>query len=297
MDRFSEIQAFLAVCETGSFTRAAERLSLSRSRISQLVAELEDRLGVTLLHRTTRVVQLTPEGEHFRVRCQSGIRQLESAEVSLKLMSERLSGPVRINSVGGLIGEYYVARVLTEVADQHPSLDIHLDFSSQRVDLNQDPVDLVIRGGDDPGPNVAAERIGQLQFMLCASPRYLNQAGFPRHPRELARFNCLRGTPRVWWFHKDGESFEHHPEGNWFSPSSQAQLLAAEQGLGIARLSNLVLREPLQQGRVIQVLNDWRIANTSLWLVWAERTELPKRVRMVRDHLIQRFHSFDLGRL
>ncbi|GGX48054.1 LysR family transcriptional regulator [Saccharospirillum salsuginis] len=297
MDRFSEIQAFLAVCETGSFTRAAESLSLSRSRISQLVAELEDRLGVTLLHRTTRVVQLTPEGEHFRVRCQSGIRQLESAEVSLKLMSERLSGPVRINSVGGLIGEYYVARVLTEVAAQHPSLNIHLEYSSQRVDLNQDPVDLVIRGGDDPGPHVEAERIGQLEFMLCASPRYLNQVGFPRHPDELSNFNCLRGTPRVWRFHKGNETVEHQPEGNWFSPSSQAQLLAAEQGLGIARLSNLVLREPLQQGRVIQVLNDWRIANTSLWLVWAERTELPKRVRTVRDHLIRRFHSFDLGSL
>jgi len=297
MDRFSEIQAFLAVCETGSFTRAAESLSLSRSRISQLVAELEDRLGVTLLHRTTRVVQLTPEGEHFRVRCQSGIRQLEAAEVSLKLMSERLSGPVRINSVGGLIGEYYVARVLTEVATQHPSLNIHLDYSSQRVDLNQDPVDLVIRGGDDPGPHVEAERIGQLEFMLCASPRYLNQVGFPRHPDELSSFNCLRGTPRVWRFHKGQETIEHQPEGNWFSPSSQAQLLAAEQGLGIARLSNLVLREPLQQGRVIRVLNDWHIANTSLWLVWAERTELPKRVRTVRDHLIRRFHSFDLGSL
>lgn len=297
MDRFSEIQAFLSVCEHGSFTRAAEQLNLSRGRVSQLVAELEQRLGVTLLHRTTRVVQLTPEGEHFRVRCQSGMQQLESAEVSLKLMADRLSGPVRVNSVGGLVGEHYVARVLTEVVAQHPALEIRLDFSSQRVDLNRDPVDLVIRGGDDPGTHVEAERIGRLQFMLCASPRYLNQEGFPRHPRDLERFNCLTGTPRVWQFRKGNEAYDHHPAGNWHSPSSQAQLLAAEQGLGIVRLSNLVLREPLQQGRVVRILHDWEIANTSLWLVWAERTELPKRVRTVRDHLIRRFHSFDLGSL
>lgn len=295
MDRFSEIQAFLAVCDAGSFTRAAEQLSLSRGRVSQLVAQLEERLGVTLLHRTTRSQHLTPEGEHFRVRCQAGFQQLDSAEHSLKMMADRLSGPVRINSVGGLVGEYYLARVLTEIVAQHPDLEIRLDYSSQRVDLNNDPVDLVVRGGDDPGNHVEAERLGRQQYMLCASPRYLNQVGIPRHPRDLADFNCLTGTPRAWQFRKGNESFEVTPTGNWHSPSSQAQLLAIEQGLGIARLSNLVLREPLQQGRVIQLLPDWHIENTSLWLVWAERSELPKRVRVVRDHLIRRFHSFDLG--
>lgn len=295
MDRFSEIQAFLAVCDAGSFTGAAAHLSLSRGRISQLVAQLESRLGVTLLHRTTRSLHLTPEGEHFRIRCQAGFQQLDSAEHSLKLMADRLSGPVRINSVGGVVGEYYLARLLTEIVAQHPALEIQIDYSSHRVDLNTDPVDLVVRGGDDPGTQVEAERIARLQYLLCASPRYLNLAGIPRHPRELTRFNCLTGTPKGWQFSKGQESVEITPRGNWHSPSSQAQLLATEQGLGISRLSNLVLREPLQQGRVIQVLPEWRIENTSLWLVWAQRSELPKRVRMVRDHLIRRFHSFDLG--
>ncbi|MEX0624243.1 LysR family transcriptional regulator [Saccharospirillum sp.] len=295
MDRFSEIEAFLAVCDAGSFTRAAEKLSISRGRISQRVAELETRLGITLLHRTTRSVSLTPEGEHFRLRTQSSLNQIDAAEHSLKMMADRLSGPVRINSVGGILGEHYLARMLTEVAAQHPQLQFQIDFSSARVDPNQDPVDLVLRGGDDPGSGVAAEQVGRLRLMLCASPRYLNQHGFPRHPGELGDFNCITGTPKSWQFRRGNDHHLHYPQGSWHAPSSQAQLLAAEQGLGIARLSNLVLREPLQQGRLVQVMPDWEIENTSLWLVWAQRSELPKRVAVVRDHLIRRFHSFDLG--
>jgi DNA-binding transcriptional LysR family regulator len=87
MDRFAEIEAFLAVCDTGNFTRAAEKLSMSRGRISQRVAELETRLGITLLHRTTRSVSLTPEGEHFRLRTQSSLHQIDAAEHSLKMVA------------------------------------------------------------------------------------------------------------------------------------------------------------------------------------------------------------------
>ncbi|MHA7878748.1 MAG: LysR family transcriptional regulator [Saccharospirillum sp.] len=295
MDRLTEIEAFVAVCDAGSFTAAAERLGLSRGRVSQLVAGLETRLGVTLLHRTTRSQSLTPEGEHFLLRCRAGISQLDAAEHSLKLMADRVSGPVRINSVGGVLGEYYLARVLTEVATQHPALEIQLHFDSRRVDLNQDPVDLVVRGGDDPGTQVEAERLGRIQYMLCASPRYLNRYGFPRHPDDLGQFNCVTGTPTVWRFRRGAEQVAFHPKGHWYSPSSQAQLLATEQGLGIARLSNLVLREPLQQGRVVTLLDQWQIEDSSIWLAWAPRTELSKRVRLVRDHIIRRFHSFDLG--
>lgn len=295
MDRLTEIEAFVAICDSGSFTAAAEQLGLSRGRVSQLLAALEARLGVTLMHRTTRSQSLTPEGEHFLLRCRSGISQIDAAEHSLKLMADQVSGPVRINSVGGVLGEYYLARVLTEVAAQHPALDIQLHFDSRRVDLNQDPVDLVVRGGDDPGTQVEAERLGRIQYLLSASPRYLNQHGFPRHPRDLAEFNCVTGTPTVWRFRQGSELFEYHPQGHWYSPSSQAQLLATEQGLGIARLSNLVLREPLQQGRVVTLLNQWQIEDSSIWLAWAPRTELPKRVRLVRDHIVRRFHSFDLG--
>lgn len=295
MDRYTQIQTFLAVCDAGSFTAAAQTLGLSRSRVSQLVMQLEQRLGVTLLQRTTRSQHLTPEGDHFRRQCQAGLQQLDDAEHKLKLMADRLSGPVRINSVGGVLGEHYLAQLLTEIVDSHPDLEIRLDYSSQRVDLSRDPVDLVIRSGDDPGPGVAAEKIGRFEHRLCASPRYLNRMGFPHHPNDLARFNCVTGTPQSWRFRRGNDSVEHTPKGNWRSPSSQAQLLAAEQGLGIARLSNLVLKESLQAGRVVPVLSDWQIENTTIWLVWAPRVELPKRVQMVRDHLIRRFHSIDLG--
>lgn len=297
MDRYTQIEAFLAVCEAGSFTAAAQKLGLSRSRVSQLVMQLEQRLGITLLQRTTRSQHLTPEGEHFRRQCQAGLQQLDDAEHKLKLMADRLSGPVRINSVGGLLGEHYLARMLTEIVDSHPDLEVRLEYSSQRVDLSRDPVDLVIRGGDDPGPGVAAQRLGRLEHRLCASPRYLNRVGFPHHPKDLSRFNCVTGTPTQWRFRRGNDSVELTPQGNWRSPSSQAQLLAVEQGLGIGRLSNLVLKEPLQAGRVVPVLSDWQVENTSIWLVWAPRVELPKRVQMVRDHLIRRFHSFDLSAL
>ena len=295
MSRFEQVEVFLTVCEAGSFTAAADRLGLSRSRVSQLVAGLEQRLGVTLLHRTTRSLSLTQEAELFRSQCRDGLQLLEAAEHHLMVRAKQLSGSVRVNSVGGLLGEYYVAQVLAEVVSQHSELELDLTFSSQRVDMNNDPYDLAIRVGDEPGSGVEAVQLGEIENILCASPKYLNASGFPRHPKELVNYNCLTGTPRTWVFFRGEEICQQSVQGNWHSPSSQALLLAVEHGIGIARLSNLVVGDAIAEGRLLRILDDWRVGSSKVWLVSAQHTEPSTRVRVVRDHLIRRFRTFNLA--
>ncbi|WP_320824338.1 LysR family transcriptional regulator [Reinekea sp.] len=285
MDHLSEIQAFLAIADLGNFTKAAEHLGLSRSRISQLITRLEDRLGVMLMHRTTRSLTLTPEGEQFRSGCRQGIAHLEQAEASLRLMSTRLSGPVRINSVGGVFGETFLSKALAEVLSEHPELTVHLNYSSNLIDLNRDPVDLVLRIGKEPGHQVASAHLGEIQHVLCASPKFVNLNGFPQNPKDLEQFRTITGTPKTWELTRGHEVQVVTPKSCWHSPSSLAQRIASEQGLGIARLLTAVAQESLVAGRLLRVLPDWQIEPTQLWLLWSNQGDLPKRIEMVRDHL------------
>ncbi len=288
MDKFSEIQAFIKVADARSFTIAAEQLNLSRSRVSQLIARLENRIGVTLMHRTTRSLTLTPEGEQFRTSCRAGMQQLENAESNLKLMSTRLSGPVRMNSVGGIIGEQILATALSEVVNDHPELTIHIEFSSDQVDVNKDPIDLVLRVGKQPGPQVNYSHLAVINHTLCASPRFLNEFGFPQQPLDLEETQCVCGTPKTWDLVKGKERISISPKTLWRSPSSQAQLIAVEQSLGICRLLSILAKHPLKEGKLVQVLPEWQIEPTDLWLIWSNKGELPKRIEMVKDHLINR---------
>jgi|TARA_B110000503_G_scaffold119724_1_gene181767 DNA-binding transcriptional LysR family regulator len=285
MDHLSEIQAFLAIADLGSFTKAAEHLGLSRSRISQLISRLEDRLGVMLMHRTTRSLTLTPEGEQFRTGCRQGIQHLEQAEASLKLMSTRLSGPVRINSVGGVFGETFLSKALAEVVSEHPEVTVHISYSSSLIDLNRDPVDLVLRIGKAPGHQVASAHLGEIHHVLCASPKFVNLYGFAQSPSDLEQLRTISGTPKTWELTRANERQVVTPKSCWHSPSSQAQRIAAEQGLGIARLLTAVAQDALAEGRLLRVLPEWQIEPTQLWLLWSNQGDLPKRIEMVRDHL------------
>lgn len=293
MSRFTEIEAFLQVSDSGSFTLAAEVLNLSRSRVSQLISRLEERVGVMLIQRTTRTLILTPEGEQFQNLCRPGMHQLSHAEANLKRLSQNLTGPVRINSVGGVYGETFLAKALAEAVIDHPELNISINYSSDIVDLNRDPIDLVLRIGKPPSDAVYYQLLGDVNHMLCASPSFLNKHGFPKSPSDIEHMKAVCGTPKTWSLVKNNEQCIVHPNAHWHSPSTQAQLIAAEQGLGIARLLTPVVKSSLESGRLVQVLPEWQVEVTHLWLLWRRSGDLPKRIEFVRDHLIQRLTMFN----
>jgi len=288
MSRFTEIEAFIQVAQQSSFTQAAESLELSRSRVSQLIQRLENRLGVKLMHRTTRTLTLTAEGEQFLANCRLGMNQLASAEVNLKMMSQQLSGPVRINSVGGLFGETFLSHALSDVVIKHPELSVTINYTSAFVDLNKDPVDLALRIGHTPAEGVASAFLGEVHHTMCASPAFVNQHGYPKSPEDLRNHPLVCGTPKIWELEhiKTGRKQVITPNANWRSGNTYAQMIAAEAGLGISRLLSLVVEPRLAEGKLINVLPDWRVEPTSLWLMWKQDGELPARIKTVRDHLV-----------
>ncbi|WP_196158607.1 LysR family transcriptional regulator [Reinekea sp. G2M2-21] len=293
MSRFTEMEAFLSVCELNSFTLAAEKLMLSRSRVSQLVAGLEQRVGVRLLLRTTRSLSLTPEGEQFFNHCRDGMRQLASAEANLKLMSTRLTGPVRINAIGGLFGEKYLAEALCDVVKEHPELQLTIDYTSTMIDLQKSPVDLILRIGSAPGDDVNALCLGEIDHTLCASPAFLSQYPFPESPDDLAALPLVCGTPKTWQLEhrKSGQLRTITPNANWRSGSTAAQSVAIEHGLGVGRLLTKFAEPALTSGRLVPVMPQWRIVPTYLWLIWAKQDELPVRIQVVRDHIAHWFEG------
>lgn len=288
MSRFTEIEAFIEVAQQGSFTRAAEQLELSRSRISQLIQRLEERLGVRLMQRTTRSLTLTSQGEQFLQRCRSGMNQLASAEADLKMMSHKLTGPVRINSVGGLYGEQILARALSDLVTNHPELSVTIDYSSHLTDLERDPIDLVMRIGHTPPENADSAFLGEVHHTLCASPAFVNQHGYPQNPDDLQRLPTVCGTPKVWELEQvsSGKRQVITPNANWRSGNTNAQVIATEAGLGVSRLLTLAAKPGLEAGRLVSIMPDWRVEPTHLWLMWQRHEELSTRNQTVRDHLI-----------
>lgn len=296
MSKFIEIETFIQVANQGSFTRAAEQLELSRGRVSQLIARLESRLGVTLLQRTTRSVQLTNEGEQYLEACRLGMSQLDSAEANLKMMSQRLSGPVRVNAVGGIYGETFLAHALAELVMEHPELNVSIDYSSQLINVNKDPFDLVLRIGHAPAADVESIFLCDVHHTLCASPSFINQYGYIDHPDRLNDIPTVCGTPKIWELEhvKSGRKRVVTPNAHWRSGSTQAQLIAVESGLGIGRLLSWVAETKLQQGKLLTVLPEWRVEPTYLWLMWPKQPELPKRTQIVRDHLVYKLSGLGI---
>jgi len=208
------------------------------------------------------------------------------------MMSTRLSGPVRINAIGGIFGEKYLADALSDVMLKHPELQITIDYTSTIIDLNKSPVDLIMRIGVAPSDDVNAICLAVVDHTLCASPKFINQYGFPSSPEELMRLPMVCGTPKTWELQhsRSGETRTLVPVANWRSGNTAAQSIAIEKGLGIGRLLSKVVDPLLRDGKLVQVLPDWQIAKTHLWLIWPKHRELPKRVHVVREHVE---HWFD----
>ncbi|MFQ3231378.1 LysR family transcriptional regulator [Reinekea sp.] len=290
MSKLTEIEAYIQVAQLGSFTEAAEVLELSRGRVSQLIQRLETRLDVSLMTRTTRKISLTPEGEQFLISCREGMNQLNSAETNLKMMSQRLSGPVRINSVGGIFGESFLSLALSELVVDHPELSVTINYSSSLVDFNRDPVDLVLRIGHAPAEDVNSIFLGEVHHVLCASPTFVNRYGYPESPDDLTRLPTVCGTPKIWELEhcKSGNKQVITPQAHWRSGNTHAQCVAAKAGIGISRILTLVAQPELDAGNLVTVLPEWKVEPTSLWLMWRSQGEMPLRIKMVRDHIINR---------
>lgn len=288
------ISAFVHAVETGSFTAAAARMGVSKSATGKSVARLEERLGVRLLDRTTRSLNLTAEGQAYYQSCLKVLEELNAAETLLASRKHVVSGTLRIN-LPISFGRLCVMPVLTKVADGNPDLDLDISFTDRQVDLVEEGIDLVVRLGD-PGDHASliGRRIGTQRSIICAAPAYLERHGCPTSVEELGSHDCLAfakdGRPLPWAVCGPGETvrpFIIQPRHT--ISHGEALRDATVNGLGVAYLSTWLAADELRRGRLEVVPIPTPTEDVPITALWPRSRDLAPKVRAVVDALIEAF--------
>lgn len=293
MNRWDSTEILVKVVDGGSFSAAAEQLGLSKSHVSRQISQLENRLGVQLLNRTTRRLSLTETGHAYYQRCKSILAQLEEAEQAVLDLQEQPRGTLRM-TVAGAFGERYIAPAAARFMQRHPHLQVHLDFTSRTVDLLAEGYDLAIRAGTLKDSSLIARRIAQRQLIICGSRDYLDRYGKPTHISSLKKHNCLVGSVNTWRFRENnGHHLDMKVEGSWRSNNGHALLSAAKAGLGLVQLPLFYVHEDLAAGRLQTVLDDHQPTDTAVWAVYPSNRHLSPKVRLFVEYLCEQFQSLD----
>lgn len=286
MPNLEGIPEFLEVVNSGSFSRAAEKLQVSTPQVSRAVSRLESRLGVRLLHRTTRKLSLTDEGKRYLNYCQQSMTLLEDAELELGQSNENPSGLMKIN-LAGWFQERFLIPLLTDFIKRYPKLELSLTLTDNNVDLVTEGYDLSICGGELKDSSLNARRLAGCRFCLCASPAYLYEHGTPQTLDDLEHHNCLAGLDRKWQLSDHSHSFDYEVRGNWRSDNAHAILTATLHGAGIGFLPVFAVDEMLTEGGLIELLPDFTRHSTPVWAVYPSRQMLSAKVRVFIDYLIE----------
>lgn len=292
---FAELKAFVAVVERGSFARAADQLGLSRSALSQTIRQLESRLGVRLLNRTTRSVSPTEPGHRLHQRMAPVLREMDDAVAQAAGSSARAAGTLRINSLGMAARKLIVPR-LGRFARAHPEVTLDLVIDDGLSDIAAEGFDAGIRVGGRLQKDMVAVRLtADIELLAVASPEYLAQHGEPRTPAELEHHACINwrfpGSGRVagWEFRKKGKRTEFFGQSRVIANHQDIVVAAALQGLGITYAYNDEwIADALQDGRLKRVLADWSPTMPGLYLYYPSRRFMLPALRAFIDCLLDR---------
>jgi LysR family transcriptional regulator for bpeEF and oprC len=288
MDRLQAMTVFVRVVDCASFTRAAEVLRMPKATVTTLVQQLEAHLGVKLLNRTTRRVSVTDDGAAYYERCVRILAEVDDTETVLRRTHGAVSGRLRID-VPATFGRRVLMPALPEFVARYPGVRLEVGCGDRPVDLLEEGVDCVVRGGDPGDDSLVARRVGQLDFVACATPAYLAQFGEPAHPRDLVRHHCVNyfssKTGRIfpWDFTRDGERIELTLDGPVAANDGEAYLAAGLAGLGVFLAVLPDVERPLAAGEARRVLDGWRCDPLPIFVMYPRNRHLSAKVRAFVD--------------
>lgn len=294
MDRFDAMQAYARVVETGSFTKAADTLQLSRATVTQLVQQLEARLRVRLLNRTTRKVNVTPEGQVYYERVLQLLTDLQDAETVVTQTSSQLRGRLRVD-VPSPFASTILIPALPDFQARYPDIQLHLGVSDRMIDLIDENVDCVIRGGEIYNLSLIARPIADLQMGIYATPDYLAGTGMPEHPRDLdtpahrvVGFMGSRARP-VFPFdmQRDDEHYSVKSRYSVMVDEGHAYLAAGLASMGLIGIPRYMADAHVESGNLIRLFEDWQLTPMPLYLAYSPNRYVSARLRAFVDWVVE----------
>lgn len=285
------IEALLAFAESArerSFAVAARKLGLSPSAVAKSVARLEAELGLRLFHRSTRQVSPTGDGHALYERCRRVVDEIEALRAEAEGMRGHPSGTLRID-LPVTLGKTVLVPRLAELARRHPGLSFDLSFSDRYVDVVKEGFDAVVRIGRLNDSSLVARRIGAQELVVIGSKPYLRERGTPRSPADLAQHDCIvfrnptSGRHRPWQFRNGWRAIELEPATRLRMNDGEAIVAAVAAGMGLAQVPDYMAEAVLRDGRVVEVLANWRPAALPISLVFPSSRLLTPRLRVLID--------------
>lgn len=291
-DRFAGIREFVLAVDKGSFTAAATQLGVTGSAVGKSISRLEARLGVQLLHRTTRRIDLTHAGEAYLASCRSIMEELDQAESWLATGSREPRGRLRID-LPTTFGRRHIVPALLALGVRHPQLDLSVSLRDRAVDMVAEGIDMAVRiGALGDHPDLVARRLGAQQLVICAAPGYLARRGEPTTPADLAHHDCLtgwgRGARPSWLLKNEHGAFERREvRARHELTDGDALLDACLAGCGLAQLPTWLAGEALRCGALAQVLRPLSGAVMPIHILWQKTWHLQPRVRVAVEALAE----------
>lgn len=294
MDKFTEMQAFTAVVESGSFVNAADLLAMSKPTISRYVAALEQRLGVRLLHRTTRRLSLTEEGEVFYTRCKDLLSGLDEAEAEITERSGLAVGLLKVNAPV-TFGIHHLAKLWPEFMQRHPNVTVDITLQDRLTDLVEEGYDLAVRIGRLPASTLISRKLASTRMVLCASPAYLARAGAPEKPADLSQHAIIAYTYFALgdeWPFTGPDGTEHVSVTPCMTANNGDTCLAAAlQHKGIILQPTFLVGADLAAGRLVPLLPRYSSIELGIFAIYPSRKHVAPKVRLLIDFLIEAFRQ------
>ena len=287
MNAFRNMHLFVEVAASGGFRAAALRLDMPSSTLSRRIAELERDIGLRLLHRTTRHVELTEAGKLYFERCRRIIGEAQLAHEELSGMLTQPTGTIRA-SVPVDFTIIYLSDILADFLELYPGIKLELDVTPRQGNLVSDPFDLTIRIGEPKEQSLIARKLGYVSSSLFAAPKYLARFGSPKQPGDLIDHNCLRIYERAWALTDRQTGFQDIVPVTGTVIANNVGLIRklAIQGTGIAALTKELANDDVDQGRLLPILTNWHLPDISVYALTETRL-VPAKVRVFIDFLIQ----------
>ncbi|HSX63784.1 MAG TPA: LysR family transcriptional regulator [Pseudoxanthomonas sp.] len=284
MNHLEAMQIFARVAELASFTRAADSLGLPKATASMAVQQLEGWLGTQLLHRTTRRVQMTQDGQAFYERCKDLLADMDEVQGMFQRAPQSLRGRLRVDMPGGMALSF-VMPALPAFLQAHPQLELEISSTDRFVDVVREGFDCVLRVGTLPDTRLVARPLGHFRIVTCASPDYIRRHGMPQRIEDLGahrlvHYTTVFGGKPDGWEYWDGAQYRMVPMAGAVTVNSvEAYESACLAGLGLIQAPQAGLRHLLEEGRLVEVLPQYHAEPMPVSLLYAHRRNLPQRVQ------------------